>query len=185
VTETRDVNSQGELHDLLAGAGIPVQRWGAAGTKPVADLWTELETGESALTTDSPPERLVSCVELTIRQDGRTLLEVAQLLANGELRERNALPAEKMLPGETPEAAAFRCVEEELGVPRADCRIAPGTYRTSRNTRHATSYPGLTTHYVVHTVEIEVPGLPATEFSTPESDGSGDATIVAHYWDWS
>lgn len=185
MTETRDVNSPGELHDLLAGAGIPVQRWGAAGTKPVTDLWAELETGESRLTMDSPPERLVSCVELTIRQDGKTLLEVAQLLASGERRERDALPAEKMLPGETPEAAAFRCVEEELGVPRADCRITPGTYRTSRNTRHATSYPGLTTHYEVHTVEVEVPGLPATAFSTRESDDSGDTTIVAHYWDWS
>jgi hypothetical protein len=184
VTETQDVNSPGELHDLLAGAGIPVQRWGTDGTKPVTDLWAELETGESALTDDSPPERLVSCVELTIRQDGKTLLEVAQLLANGERRERNALPAEKMLPGETPEAAAFRCVEEELGVPREECRIPSGRYPTNRDTRHATSYPGLTTHYEVHTIEIEVPGLPSTEFSTRESAGSGDATIVAHYWAW-
>lgn len=184
MTETQDVNSPGELHDLLADAGIPVQRWGAAGTKPVTDLWTELATGESVLTAGSPPERLVSCVELTIRQDGRTLVEVAQLLANGELRQRDALPAEKMLPGETPEAAAFRCVEEELGVPRADCRLVPGAYRTSRNSRHATSYPGLTTHYEVHTIGIEVPGLPSTEFSTRESAGSGDTTIVAHYWAW-
>jgi hypothetical protein len=173
-----------ELRDLLAGEGIPVHLWGTGLTKRVDDLWSEIGRGEAALTTGSPPQRLVTCVRLVVRRGGKRLTEVAQQLANGEVRERRSPPAEKLLPGEDAEAAAFRCVEEELGVPRAVCRIFPGTHTEKTDASDSPSYPGLATRYLVHELEIEVPDLPATEFSTPEADGSGDSTIRTHYWGW-
>jgi hypothetical protein len=33
-------------------------------------------------------------------------------------------------------------------------------------------------------VEMAIPDLPDTAFSTAESDRSQDATVKIHYWDW-
>jgi hypothetical protein len=172
-----------ELRTWLAGRGIPTDLWGKGRMKRVEDLLSELGTGESVLT-DPPPERQVSCVSLVIRRGRKQLMEVRQVLANGETRRRFQPPAEKMLPDEDPESAAFRCVEEELGISRESCRIIPGT-RTEKNKRKSSpSYPGLKTRYVVHEFEVEVPGLPETAFRTPEAAASGDTAVVEHHWEW-
>jgi hypothetical protein len=178
------VASLQQLRVWLAGKRIPTDLWGKGRMKRVEDLWSELGAGESVLT-DCPPERQVSCVSLVIRRGAKQLMEVGQVLANGEIRPRHQSPAEKMLPGEDVEAAAFRCVEEELGVPRESCRVVPGTYTKKVNKgKSSPSYPGLKTRYVVHEIEMEVPGLPRTAFHTPEAAGSGDMAVVMHQWHW-
>lgn len=178
------VESPRELRDWLAEKNIPVELWGVGRVKRVDDLWTELGTGESVLV-DCPPERRVSCVCLVIRRGARQLMEVGQVLANGATRRRRQPPTEKMFRGEDVETAAFRCVEEELGIPRASCRIVPGTpTKTFDRGQLSPSYPGLRTRYLVHEVEMEVPGLPRTAFRTSEAAGSADTTVVLHHWDW-
>jgi hypothetical protein len=173
-----------ELRAWLVKRGIPVHLWGRDGMKRDEDLWLELRTGESVLV-DHPPERRVSCVSLVIRRGGKQLIEVRQELANKETRRRFQPPAEKMLPDEEVAEAAFRCVKEELGISRESCRIVSDTAPPKVNKgRPSPSYPGLRTRYVVHEVEMAVPGLPETAFSTPESAGSGDTAVVMHHWEW-
>jgi hypothetical protein len=163
--------------------GIPVQLWGTGGAKRVEDLWSELGTGETVLT-DSPVERRVSFVNVVVRRGNKTLTEVGQVLATGHYRRRQWPPGEKMLPSEDAETAAYRCVEEELGVSRGTCRIVPGSRTEGSRTAESLSYPGLVTRYRTNRVEMEIPNLPATAFSTPETDGSGDSAVLRHDWDW-
>jgi hypothetical protein len=47
-----------------------------------------------------------------------------------------------------------------------------------------TAYPGLVTRYQMTQVEMAIPDLPDTAFSTAESGRSQDATVKLHYWDW-
>lgn len=172
-----------ELRDWLAGKEIPVHGWGIGQAKRVEDLWSELNTGESVLT-DPPLQRQVAFVSVVVMRGATCLTEVAQLLATGETRKRRLPPGEKMLPGEDAETAAYRCVEEELGVPRESCRIIPGTHTEGGRTGESTSYPGLVTRYRMNRVEMEIPNLPGTAFSTPESNGGQGAAVKIHYWDW-
>ena len=172
-----------DLRDWLVGKEIPVHLWGIGQAKRVEDLWSELNAGESVLT-DLPPQRQVAFVSVVIRRGDTSLTEVAQLLATGETRTRRLPPSEKMLPGEDATAAAYRCAREELGVPRESCRIIPGTYTEASRTGESPSYPGLVTRYQMNQVEMAIPNLPDTAFSTPESDGSEDAAVKLHYWDW-
>lgn len=172
-----------ELRDWLAGKRIPVDRWGKGSAKRVTDLWSELDSGESVLT-DPPLERHLSFVSLVIRKGGRRLTETGQLLATGETRRRDWPPGEKMHPGEDAVAAALRCVEEELGVSRASCRIVRRASEESTEEKVSPSYPGLLTRYSMHQVEMEIDNLPETAFTTVEAATSGDAAVKEHYWDW-
>lgn len=172
-----------ELGDWLASKEIPVHRWGTGAAKRVADLWAELEAGESVLT-DPPPRRQVSFVSVVVRHGDRILTEVRQLLDTGETRTRHWPPGEKMLPGEDPETAAYRCVAEELGVPRESCRIVRGSGSGRGRTGESSSYPGLVTRYRKNEVEMEIPNLPDTAFETAEHVDSGDGAVRLHYWDW-
>jgi hypothetical protein len=172
-----------ELRDWLASKEIPVHLWGIDQAKRVEELWSELNTGESVLT-DLPPQRQVAFVSVVVRRGDTILTEVAQLLAAGQTRTRRLPPSEKMLPGEDAKTAAYRCAREELGVPRESCRIIPGTHTHASRTGESPSYPGLVTRYRMNQVEMAIPNLPDTAFSTPESDRSEDATVKIHYWDW-
>ena len=169
-----------ELREWLAGVGIPVQLWGVGTAKRMRDLWSELGTGESVLTV----ERQVSFVTVLIRRGNKTLIEIGQVLATGEYRERRWPPGEKMLPGEDPETAAYRCVWEELGVAPENCRIVPGSHAEGNHTAESKSYPGLITRYRTNQVEMDIPSLPDTAFSTRESDDSPDLAVLRHDWDW-
>jgi 8-oxo-dGTP pyrophosphatase MutT (NUDIX family) len=173
-------------HDLrgwLTSREIPVDRWGIGQAKRVEDLWRELGAGESALS-DPPPRRRVAFVSVVVRRGDAILTEVGQLLASGRTRTRRSPPSEKMHPGEDAETAAYRCAWEELGVPRESCRIVPGRHTEASRVGESPSYPGLVTWYRMSQVEMAIPDLPDTAFSTAESDRSRDATVKIHSWDW-
>ena len=171
------------LRNWLVSKEIPVDRWGVGQAKQVDDLWSELETGESVLT-DPPPRRRVAVVSVVVRRGDAVLTEVAQLLATGATRTRQLPPSEKMHPGEEAETAAYRCAWEEMGIPRESCRIVPGRQTEASRVAESPSYPGLVTLYRMNQVEMAIPDLPDTAFSTAESDRSQDATVKIHYWDW-
>jgi hypothetical protein len=168
-----------DLRRWLAAMRIPVDKWGTGDAKRVEDLWAELRAGDSVLTGDNQPKRRTSFVSVVIRRDDKILTETAQELATGEIRARHWPPGEKKRPDEAPEEAGFRCLEEELGVPRELCRIVSVTPLEPQE-KISPSYPGLTTLYSSHQVEMEVLGLPG-KFETPES---GDSAVVRHFWDW-
>ncbi|MCI3277772.1 NUDIX hydrolase [Streptomyces cylindrosporus] len=177
------MDSVDDLREWLAAQGVPYDTWGRDGTKSVRRLWEEIAAGETWLSS-GPPLREVAVVSVTIETAGRRLTEVRQLMADGAVRERDSPPTEKMLPGETPEAAALRCIAEELGVdPDAVTITARAPFPTVEQS-DSPSYPGLPSRYHLHTVTAEVPGLPLTPFTTEEAPGHGDAAVRTHYWEW-
>lgn len=172
-----------ELGFWLEDQGIALARWGIGPTKGVADLWSELRCGESVLTAD-PAQRHVRAVAVIIRRNGTILIEAAQTFRDGGSRQRSIPPTEKMLPGESVATAAIRCVREELGITVDERALVPGTHTVAENARYSQSFPGLLSRYTVHEVELELPGLPDTPFSTRESLDGTDTAIRDHHWEW-
>lgn len=110
-----------------------------------------------------------------------------------------------MKPNETPEAAVYRAVREELGQiikgsvgdseNESVVRIVPGSYRTKLEERNSASYPGLPACYVLHSVDAVVEGLPEGEFCTEEEEhreceenqravACEAVSVKKHYWEW-
>jgi len=110
-----------------------------------------------------------------------------------------------MKPNETPEAAVYRAVREELGQiikgsvgdseNESVVRIVPGSYRKKLEERNSASYPGLPACYLLHSVDAVVEGLPEGEFCTEEEENREceeirravaceAVSVKKHYWDW-
>ncbi|NNN36238.1 NUDIX domain-containing protein [Streptomyces sp. S3(2020)] len=172
-------DSLGQLREWLERSGIPHESWGTGGTKSVQHLWDEIEAGETVLDSE-PPLRRVTVVTLRIRQGGKELVEIAQLMADGTWRPRDEAPAEKMKPGEEASATARRCVAEELGVEGPGVVVGAVSERRLRRDS-SPSYPGLASEYVFHDVDVRVPGLASGNFWTREA---GDGVVSAHLWAW-
>lgn len=167
--------SEDDLRAWLHGHGIDTSTW----VKSVGDLWKEYVNGETVFD-DDPPARATSVVRVVIRQSGNVLFEVGQVFEDGgERRERNALPSEKMKPGESVSQAAVRCVREELGVIVPEEAARPDE-RPTVTVEFSPSYAGLPTRYTFYQCEVDVPGLPEGPFPTREE---GDAVRI-HHWEW-
>jgi hypothetical protein len=166
--------SEDDLRAWLHGHGIDTSTW----VKTVRDLWKEYVNGETVFD-DNPPARATSVVRVLIRQGDRVLFEVGQVFDGGGRRERNALPSEKMKPGETVAQAAVRCVREELGVVVPETAARPDE-TAMVEVESSPSYAGLPTRYTFYNCEVDVPGLPEGPFPTRED---GDA-VRTHHWEW-
>ncbi|XP_047328184.1 uncharacterized protein LOC124931699 [Impatiens glandulifera] len=173
--------------------------WGVKpGTKNVHNLWLELSEGETSLADSTPPVRTVEVVIVrVIGKHNRILVESHQELSDGSIRNRCRPLSEKMKPGESFEFAAVRAVKEELGsaIPIFEdgvtVRIVPDSYLQKVEERLSLSYPGLPAHYILHSVDAWVDGLPEEEFSTEEEaeyeqNRVADEAIFCkkHHWKW-
>ncbi|KAF2299542.1 hypothetical protein GH714_032455 [Hevea brasiliensis] len=173
--------------------------WGVKpGTKNVHNLWLELSEGETFLADSTPPIRTVSVVTVRIiGKNNQILVESHQELSDGGVRNRCRPLAEKMKPNETPEAAVYRAIKEELGSIINDgglVRIVPGSYKEKVEERNSMSYPGLPARYVLHSVDVTVDGLPEGEFCTEEVEEYTDSEekraadkavfVKKHFWKW-
>ena len=172
-----------ELTVWLEQAGIDLTLWGEDGAKTAVHLHRELEVGDCELL-DNPPRRVVQVVELLIAREGMQLMEVAQEMANGRLRHRNLPPAEKMKMGESVEAAAIRCAEEELGVEKTAVSIIDDTHRQKETERMSPSYPGLLSQYTVHSVKTAVCNLPNGDFWVDNGSFTEGDPVRRHQWGW-
>jgi 8-oxo-dGTP pyrophosphatase MutT (NUDIX family) len=183
----RFLQTEQDLGDWLNERGIDTATWGTGQYKSLGDLWAECQSGE-ALLDENPPGRTISVVKVIIRNANRVLVEVAQILANGERRPRNSPPTEKIKPGESVRQAALRCVREELGIALddgdgddgADGAFPGNRVPVATELRFSPSYPGLPTHYTFYECELDVPGLPDGSFTTQEA---GDPVAI-HFWEW-
>ena len=169
-----------ELTAWLEQAGVDLTLWGKDGAKTAVHLHRELEEGDCQLF-DNPPRRVVRVVELIITREGMQLMEVAQEMANGRLRHRNLPPAEKMKTGETVEAAAIRCAEEELGT---TVSIIGNSHPQKETERLSPSYPGLLSHYTVHSVKTAVFNLPDHDFWRDNGSFTDGDPVRRHQWGW-
>ena len=172
-----------ELQAWLTAVHINTAAWGQNGAKSVEALWQEIAVGETQIQAD-PPQRQVQVVEILIRQDDKVLIEAAQDLADGQIRQRGILPAEKMKVGETVDTAVLRGLGEELGVTSEDVTILADSYRQHQRLRDSPSYPGLPTLYSIHSLAVQVKGLPEDDFWRDNAAyGQGDP-VKRHYWVW-
>jgi hypothetical protein len=177
----RGVGSLADLERLLVANGIDVGGWGQGNRNSVANLWREIQDGESVLD-DNPLRRTIHFVQVLIWREGRILIETEQALANGASRARNRPLSEKMQPGESVEMAALRGIEQELGLTAEQVTLLPSDRQPQIIEHPSPSYPGLITYYNIYTMEAAVSGLPSSDFSSDEQ--SPTDPVRRHYWRW-
>jgi hypothetical protein len=176
----REFHDMGELAGWLVAAGIDTTAWGEGESKRLIDLWVEYASGEAAFE-DDPPVRLLAVAEVVIRRGDAILMEIEQQFDDGRRRARSVPPSEKMKSGESPLAAARRCLREELGLTEADTTLDP-EYKLTEGTADSPSYPGLLTRYRFHTFEATSDGLPDEDFY--RENAAPDDPIRRHRWGW-
>lgn len=176
----RHFNHPDELHAWLDAAGVDAAAWGQGEAKSLSDLWGEYVAGETSFQ-DDPPARRLAVAQVIIRRGPAVLLELGQEFADGRRRMRLLPPSEKLKRGETPQAAAWRCLGEELGLAEEDVALVEES-RTVEGTADAPSYPGLLTHYTFHVFEATAPSLPDEDFS--RTNAAPDDPIRRHLWGW-
>lgn len=172
-----------QLAAWLAEHGVDTAVWGQSSHKSITDLWQEIEAGESVLQA-GPVRRLVRVAEVIVRQGDRMLVEMAQELADGRIRQRHLPPSEKIKPDEDVVQAARRCLAEEVGLPPAQVEVLSITALPERPAVSSPSYPGLMTRYAVYRVETAVTGLPAAPFWHENQAASAHDPVKRHRWDW-
>ncbi len=171
-----------DLERILEQSAIDLALWGVGEAKGAAQLWAEIEKGESTLRLD-PLQRVVEAVSILLPREERILIEVGQELHDGRFRERRQPPGEKMTAGERPLHAAWRCLYEELGLTPGQVRLFSPTPRITREIRSSRSFPGLPTLYTVYLFEGAADSLPDGRFSTAERAGGG-SPVARHHWAW-
>lgn len=181
----RSIQNLDMLRQSLVSNGIEISEWGTGDAKTVESLWTELELGEIQLQGDPLCRVLSGVVQVIIRHpDGRILIEEEQILQDGRRRHRNIPPSEKMLGGETYIEAARRCLVEELGANPRTADVLTFTHRVRQERRNSWSYPGLTSLYTIHQVQVRVPDIPQDNFHTAEIMSDTEGLVREHYWVW-
>ncbi|MFC1850973.1 NUDIX domain-containing protein [candidate division CSSED10-310 bacterium] len=171
-----------ELQEWLAAQKIDTAAWGVGAAKSVSELWQEIMVGETTILNEPPVRVVRGVVQVMIRNGSKILIEREQEFAHNQKRYRNTPPAEKMKPAESYTATVLRCMSEEFGIKPETIEIREETYRQRREMKESSSYPGLLTLYHFHIVEVQVQGLPDTEFWTQET-GSGNL-VTRHHWIW-
>lgn len=172
-----------ELESWLRTHAVDLSTWGKGAAKGVADLWAEIDKGESIMH-DEPPLRTVQAVRVVVRRDSQILIEAYQGFSSGRRRARGRPPSEKMHPGESYTRAALRCLREELGVTHDRVNLKQETYRRKVWEGDPDSYPGLCTRYTFHVIDAAVQGLPHHDFRTDERATGPGEPIGVHYWEW-
>lgn len=179
------MTSPQRLDDLvvwLETQAVDTTGWGHDNTKSVLDLWAEYQAGDTTFEGD-PPRRTVRVVQLLVQREGRTLLELAQILRDGQRRWRHQLPSEKLKRGETHKQGALRCAVEELAV-LPDQVTLGDVVETEERTIPSPSYPGLPTHYTFYRVQATIDGLPDEDFWRDNKAAAGTDPVSRHKWGW-
>jgi ADP-ribose pyrophosphatase YjhB (NUDIX family) len=176
-------NSALNLELWLRSRGIDIASWGTTGAKTAANLWHEYERGEITFR-DDPPIRVVRVVQIILRRDKYVLFEITQEFSDGRVRQRYQPPSEKIIAGESQFAAAERCLREELGLDPRQIQLLGSTAESQGNLAESPSYPGLSTHYTVYSIEATVEGLPETDFWRENEAADEGDPVKRHLWGW-
>ncbi len=185
VSSVLPIQNLAMLRASLLSHGVELTGWGSGDAKSIESLWEELATGEIHLQANPFCRVLAGVVQVIIRHpDGRILIEEEQVFYDGRRRQRNIPPAEKMLRGEDVAAAARRCLVEELQLNPRTVQILTFSHRMRQELRNSWSYPGLTSLYTIHQVQVRVPDIPLRDFRTAELDRRNDSVVREHLWVW-
>ncbi len=178
------IDSLQDLESWLSKNQIDYKDWGTLQSKTIENLYEEIVKGECRLQ-DDPPIRVLSVVQLLIRQGDNVLVEVEQILCDDRIRVRASPPSEKMKLAEGWRQGALRCLEEELQINKDRVRILTDECNALIKERKSVSYPGLLSTYFIYPVVVETPSLPEGDFFTYEkSDPDADHLVNKHKWGW-
>ncbi len=172
-----------ELAAWLEGKGVDTAVWGSGQYKSINNLWDEYVQGEVSFEMN-PATRIVRVVQVLIQQDKAILFEAEQVFRNGERRLRNQPPSEKIKGDESGIDAAYRCLNEELGVGRDQVDILAFDRVGEEVVSDSPSYPGLQTRYRLQTITVRVSGLPEREFWRENKAASDGDPVEEHLWVW-
>ena len=179
----KSFNGPNELAEWLEENGIDTAVWGIGSFKSITNLWDETVQGEVFFEVD-PPLRVVKVVQVLIQHDDTTLFEVEQVFRNGKRRFRNQPPAEKIKRGENSIDAAYRCLNEELGLDRDQVDFISMEHEGEEMVADSPSYPGLPTRYTMQKIRVRVTGLPEEEFWRENSVAKEGDPVSRHLWAW-
>ena len=179
----KQFNNLEELANWLRSCGIDTGIWGTGQYKTIANLWEEYESGEVSFEED-PPLRNVSVVQILVRRGSMVLLEIEQAFANGERRFRHQLPSEKIKANETTVDAAYRGLQEELGLRGDQISLKSTEGEREEIIIDSPSYPGLSTRYMMQKVVACVDGLPVEDFWRDNRAFSQGDPVQQHLWGW-
>lgn len=142
----------------LVRADIPVSEWGQGSAKTLEHLLQEIKNGESQISISPDATRIkrevsvawLDVLHLSANGTVLALREARQEYSDGRVRKRSLdwSLGEKMMPNENPATAAARALQEELGVAEPETLHFLGSEKTKHT---ADSYPGLESHYNMHT----------------------------------
>jgi len=170
-----------ELAEWLEERDIDTAVWGTGTFKSIANLWDEYL--KDAVSFADPALRIVQVVQVLIQQDGKILCEVEQEFKNGKCRRRNRPPSEKINRNESSIDAAYRCLDEELGIRPEQVSIM-ATEGQVEELNSSPSYPGLQTRYLIQRFRADVPGLPKEDFWRENTAAEEDDPVSRHLWAW-
>lgn len=144
------------LKRQLESAGVDMATWGIGQAKTLAHLRKEIESGETILVANEAGGLLrkvvVGGADIFYKSpEGKRyrLKEDRQIFKDGRERRRNLGQAvsEKIKPGEDPEVAMIRGIQEELGIGSEITIIKIGA---EERIIDSPSYPGLQSQYILH-----------------------------------
>lgn len=130
---------------------LDLTQFGVEKAKPFLSLVEEIESGESKIIWEvNKPIRLlkVARVKVISLERNKSLYEIKQVFTDGRERQRNIEGlSEKIMKDEKPQNAAFRAIEEELGLNTE--YISEPLYPDGEDYEEieSPSYPGLVTRY--------------------------------------
>lgn len=208
-TRTSYMRSTDALRCFLEEHGVCTKEFGKGTSKSISALLSEVQSASSYLELEqySGQEaqlvRIVEPVFLRLCWRTRVLVQEAQEFADGRRRTRRMFLAEKKEPrdGGGLSATMTRAIHEELSIPlqAVQAAITTGALVFRHDTYHfeierinSASYPGLTSVYRTHYVQVDIHesalsimahcGLPdCTEFETKEMSKLGEST---NFWKW-
>lgn len=138
------------LHAHLTGLGIDVSKFGSGGAKSLKEFSSELIKGEATLMHDSARtlKRVVDVVVMIINnpKNNTTLVQVEQVLADGQKVALNRLPGAKRRPDENQFLSARRILRKQLEIDENQVRLSQEV-EFVEDEKPSPSYPGLATLY--------------------------------------
>jgi hypothetical protein len=147
------------LRNYLTGHNIQVDNWGKGSAKTLEHLLKEINEGETVLAergNELLREIKVASITVTYDDGGDkyVLVEDRQEFNDGRVRRRalEGSVSEKVLPSETPEAAAERGLKEELGI--TDVKLVKTAEK--EEIEESQSFPGLKTMYSIYRFNAEL-----------------------------
>ena len=179
----KDFDGPDELTGWLQENGIDTAVWGTGTFKTIANLWDEYVQGEGCFEAN-PPLRMVQVVQVLVLHEDRTLIEVEQVFRDGKRRHRNQPPAEKIKQNENSIDAAYRCLNEELGLGRDQVNFMAAEHEKEEIFTDSPSYPGLLTHYTIQRIRVRVTVLPKENFWRENTAAREGDPVSRHLWAW-